>query len=464
MVSNVLELVPESIIKTWRPGDHVMIEAGTGKCKTTWVKQVLWPYCKARGLSLYTLANRIMLRDDIQHGTDMPVVTYQLVEHRSDHPAWRADFVVLDECHSIASDIRLDPRRNKLLELFQNRHTIVIGLTATPISCVTRLFDPARIYQIPRDCSHIERVTVYYRAKHMYQILNMETTAGGKVLCFMRSSRKGKEMHAHMPASSFVCSKDAPQWNPKIEDHKRRISDTRNWGDHQVLISTKVMDNGVSIEDALVTAVIIETDDYTVDLIQMIGRIRCLGGQRIRLYIRLFPKSLFVKQRMALQKMLEEAHAYVSNLKEYRYNQSPLVLGDGTLNEMAAGYCQQRINDIDDLLAMGAESVISSQLCQLPIHRWLHIRDAEAGAALSAIEEVKHVIAQLEGKNFEDRHELLDRFEPFIQTVLKSPGCAPCRRNVNKAFVQAGLGYQVIRKQHGKGHDRGRYYFSLVKT
>lgn len=108
MANTVLDLIPTTEIEKWKHGDHVLVIAGTGKCKTTWVKQVLWPYCKARGLSLYTLANRSMLRDDIKNGTDMPVLTYQKLEHNKYHPAWKADVIVMDECHSLATDVALD--------------------------------------------------------------------------------------------------------------------------------------------------------------------------------------------------------------------------------------------------------------------------------------------------------------------------------------------------------------------
>lgn len=115
MANTVLDLIPTTEIEKWKPGDHVLVIADTGKCKTTWVKQVLWPYCKTRGLSLFTLANRSMLRNDIQNGTDMPVMTYQLLEQQEDDEAWNTDVIVMDECHSLATDVLFDYHRDSQL-------------------------------------------------------------------------------------------------------------------------------------------------------------------------------------------------------------------------------------------------------------------------------------------------------------------------------------------------------------
>ena len=468
MTSNVLELIPQSEIETWKAGEHVLVVAGTGKCKTTWVKQVLWPYCKTKGLSLYTLANRVMLRDDIQHGTEMPVITYQLAEHRKEHPVWNADVVVLDECHCLASDIQLDPMRNKMLRLFENGRTIIIGLTATPVKCVSRLFDSKRVYMVPREYPHVESISTYYGADNTKKIMHAEAE-NGRVLCFMRSAQRGKEIKLHLPSSAFICSKNAPQWDPEVEKLKESITRQRRWGHDQVLITTKVMDNGVSIEDPQVTAVIVETDDYAVDLIQMIGRIRCLEGQRIRLYIRLFPHEHFEQQRVSIQRLLNEADKYLANLEDTRYGRNAIVLGDGTLNGMAVSYLRQRISDIDDILLVGVEEVISAQLCHLPVQRWQGstANSTDEGAkplANCAAEDIKDIITGAEGRRFYDRKKLTELFEDFTREVLDKPQCSPYRRNINRAFELSGLPYKIIRKQAGSGFERGKYYFTLVKN
>ena len=41
MRKTVLDLLPESVIETWRPGSHILVVAGTGKCKTTWVDGII---------------------------------------------------------------------------------------------------------------------------------------------------------------------------------------------------------------------------------------------------------------------------------------------------------------------------------------------------------------------------------------------------------------------------------------
>lgn len=468
MKKTVLNMIPVTEIEKWEPGDHVLVIAGTGKCKTTWTKQILWPYCKERGLTLFVLANRSMLRDDIQHGTDMPVLTYQLLEmeQHKNHPAWNADMIVLDECHSLATDVMLDCRRNKMLRLFENRHTIVIGLTATPVGCVTALFDQEKTYEIPRQYSQIESVHLFYRENDIKTILGQEMKKGGRILCFVRSATRGLKMHHALPDTAYICSRNAKQWTPDIETYKEEISKNRRWGKEQILIATKVMDVGISIEDPEVSTVIVETEDYTVDLIQMIGRIRCRGEQRIRLYIRVFPKSFLLKKRNELYRLKNDIDRMATDSDDLRYCQAlfPLMLMDGRQNTMAVRFLEQRIDDITAQLHCGAEQIIAEQLCNPMLHSWEENKPtAERIEFLVAQQKTKEIIQRSQGKLFYDKQELFDQFAEIIPAVLKNHTLRACGRNINAVFQVLKLPYQITRKQQTKGTLRGKGYFQIEK-
>lgn len=467
MANTVLELIPVEEIEKWKPGDHIMISAGTGKCKTTWVKKVLWPYCKARGLSLYTLANRTMLRDDIQNNTDMPVMTYQMLEQvkNKQHPAWNADVIVLDECHSLATDIMLDYRRNKLLRIFENKHTVVIGLTATPVDCVTKLFDPEHLYMIERDFSQIESVFLFTSIYQTTGILESELNRRGRVLCFVRSSKRGKEMQESVPDTAFVCSQSALEWTREIEQRKQYISRNRHWGDARALIATKVMDVGVSIEDPDVTTVIVETYNYSVDLIQMIGRIRCCDGQRIRLYILILPWSAFEKSYAECCKKLESIHAYENNLTELAYesNLFPLILRNGQRNEMMLRYLEQQIKDYKLICEIGAEEVIARILPGLRLRRYEspqpnRLQRLEFNS--EQIEKLQKTITDVESKPFSDKNLLLRQFSGFFPTAPKKPINI---KDISELFKDFNLPYQIVRKQYGSGKMRGKRYYMVSK-
>lgn len=470
MANTVLELIPVEEIEKWKPGDHIMISAGTGKCKTTWVKKVLWPYCKARGLSLYTLANRTMLRDDIQNNTDMPVMTYQMLEQMKSkqHPAWNADVVVLDECHSLATDIMLDYRRNKLLRIFENKHTIVIGLTATPVECVTRLFDPEHMYKIDRSFSQIESVFLFKSIHQTEGILVSELERGGRVLCFVRSSKRGKEMQESIPDTAFVCSRSAPEWTKTIETHKQYISRNRHWGDAQALIATKVMDVGVSIEDPDVTTVIIETYNYSVDLIQMIGRIRCCEGQRIRLYILILPWSAFEKSYTECCKKLENIYAFESNSIELAYESSlfPLILRNGERNEMMVHYLEQQMKDYELIRELGTEKVIARILSGLRLRLYESPqpnRSQKLKFNSVQVEKLQKTIAEIAGKPYSDKDMLLGQFSAFLPAALQKAKKHPSIKDVSELFKELNLPYQIMRKQYGSGKLRGKRYYILNK-
>lgn len=460
----VLDILPASEIEKWNPGDHVLVIAGTGCCKTTWVKQVLWPYCKERGLSLYTLANRSMLRDDISHGSDMPVLTYQLLEQSPNHEAWNADVIVMDECHSLATDVMLDYRRNKMLRFFRNPHTIIIGLTATPVECVTELFDEGKIYRLKRDYSQLESVTLFYKEKDIKAILEQEMKTGGRILCFIRSAAAGLRMHRQTPDTAFICSQNAQQWTPETEKYKKAISKNRRWAEEQVLLATKVMDVGVSIEDPLVTTVIVETEDYTVDLIQMIGRIRCAANQRIRLYIRVFPLSYLERQRKQLVDMRTRIDLLAAEPEELKYeiNMFPLILIDGTQNELAVRWLDQQIRDMTSLMERGAETIIREQLCQTEIQVWAGIKSQRAAVGLAvARHQAKAIIDEIGNRCIYDRKELYSRFTQIVPSVLNKSSLRPTRNNINEALCHMGLPYCVSYHQQAKGPLRGKYFYRI---
>lgn len=460
----MLDLIPEEEIRKWQPGDHVLVIAGTGRCKTTWVKQVLWPYCKAKGLSLFTLANRSMLRDDIKHGTDMPVLTYQLLEQQADHPAWSADVIVMDECQSLATDVMLDCRRNKMLRLFQNRNTIVIGLTATPIECVTNLFDENRTYRLERDYSQLESVTLFYQEKDMASIIEQEMKMGGRILCFVRSAAAGFRMHRHIPNTAFICSDNAEQCTPQIKQYKKDISRRRRWGEEKVLFATKVMDVGVSIEDPEVHAVIVETDDYYVDLIQMIGRIRCANGQRIRLYIRVFPKHYLIHQKKLLMDMREKVDLLAKQPEDLVYEKRlfPLIRMDGQQNELAVRWLDQQIKDLTSKIEIGAEQIISEQLCRPVLQTWT---SAHTGIEMVELRVARHqaqaIIDEVRDRCFYDRTELFARFSRIVISVLKKKTLRPTRKTINEALQCMELPYQVKQYQQSRGPLRGKYYYRI---
>ena len=469
MRKTVLDLIPVTEIEKWQPGDHVLVVAGTGRCKTTWVKQVLWPYCKAKGLSLFTLANRSMLRDDIKHGTDMPVLTYQLLEQQADHPAWSADVIVMDECHSLMTDVLLDYRRNKMLRFFENRKTIVVGLTATPVDCVTELFDTGRFYEIPRDVEHIESIQTYRSTALTETILREEMRKGGRVLCFVRSAKRGYEICKAVSGSTFVCSQNAAQWTPTIETHKKAISKDRHWGNPQALIATKVMDVGVSIEDPEVTTVIVETEDYTVDMIQMVGRIRCTDKQRIRLFIHILPDVYYLKKLDGLRDSIcmLETHKVNPELQKYNEHAFPSILMDGQVNEMVYRCYKQQAQDAEAVLRFGAEQVISRQLGGLPCEDYrtpvLSAQQTHAQRKQMA-DELRELIVPLLGKKYDVKTDLYKIFDGLIQIdrwALSLPSARLTRKNINQVLTELGLPYQIEHKQYSRGSNRGRYYCVL---
>lgn len=62
-MQRVKDIIPLSKVKTWSTEDIVLINAGTGKGKTTFVKDILLEFCKENNKTILFLVNRTALRE-----------------------------------------------------------------------------------------------------------------------------------------------------------------------------------------------------------------------------------------------------------------------------------------------------------------------------------------------------------------------------------------------------------------
>ena len=292
-----------------------------------------------------------------------------------------------------------------------------------------------------------------------------EMERGGRVLCFVSSAARGLQLHRKIIGTSYICSRNARQWTPQIEEYKKRISSPRNWGEAQALIATKVMDVGVSIEDENVTSVIVETTDYTVDLIQMIGRIRCAKKQKLRVFIRAYSKERIEQLRNGCRKLLRAVQMLENDQEEARYgsNAFPLVLRDGSRNELAIAAVQQLLEDYDRLKEAGVRTIVSEQLCGIDVQLYKRKRAEKRAACEMIRSEVEQIIIGHQGKVYYDKADLLKQFEAFVGPVLQNPALKPSRKNVQAVFQRLQLPYTVERKQESKGVLRGKYAYYLKR-
>lgn len=149
-----------------------------------------------------------------------------------------------------------------------------------------KIYHRAIIYDMPRDYSYIRQVHTVASLQALRPIIEKST---GKWLIFVTSKEEGeelvKELNKSNISAAFICSetRDGKRGNKSAYDS---IVENQTFKEN-VLISTAVIDNGVTIKNTDIQHVGIFNFHY-VGFIQMLGRLRIAKGQSIDLYIQNF--------------------------------------------------------------------------------------------------------------------------------------------------------------------------------
>ena len=120
----------------------------------------------------------------------------------------------------------------------------------------------------------------FYNGNDLLPIINR--TVGEKWLIFVSSIRRGKALQQRIKKETG--RKTAFLSSENKADKRWKMLSTEERYDEDVLIATKVLDNGVNINDESVKHVVIPFCDQT-EFMQMLGRRRTRDGERFCLYV-----------------------------------------------------------------------------------------------------------------------------------------------------------------------------------
>ena len=310
-------------------GRKILISAPTGMGKTTFILQVFLRYFKRKRKKVLILSNRVLLRTqywsslleqfveyrDIEES--VTVMTYQQLEEKVKSGAIEGVFneyaaIVCDECHFFYADAD-----------FNNFGTFVLlqaiaraGATKTMIF-LSATMDEVKplIEQTLKNCMTILRRTgrnpqitdtneeilfydysglVDYERFHCTCVPDLETACGllaespKKSVIFMDNKERGAELLEQFVKTKNVERQQIAFLNADNIDHESNKILISNLAiSHKlvpkILITTSVLDNGVSIHDADVGNVLIMTESKC-SFLQMLGRVRAEDVDDCNLY------------------------------------------------------------------------------------------------------------------------------------------------------------------------------------
>lgn len=291
------DLVTLQNIMSWKYGDMILGTAGTGNGKSYFIKNDLYDYCKAHNMTILFLTNRNILKaqflQEIKTDKKQDVITimnYQKVETMLMYnvPMEQYDFIVADEIHYIFGDADFNRNTELIIEwLIDINCSVKILLSATSEHIKNYLEVHRKIplinYSIERNNNHINNVYFYENNDVLMKML-FELPPDEKAIYFGNAD-KVYQASQDLSDAEFLCSTNSRYSKSSNIDITDQIVESEKF-ECQVLCTTSVLDNGVSIKDEAVKHVIIDYFDIDT-IIQCIGRKRVLyEGDKINIYIR----------------------------------------------------------------------------------------------------------------------------------------------------------------------------------
>lgn len=324
--------------RAWQGGESVFIEAPTGMGKTTFVLNQLVADAMNDQQEVLFLSNRYLLKEQIKHSVakrqgipvedanwleeidefeGITILSYQkiqtLVEVNNAGrylDIERYKYTIFDEIHYILEDSIFNPYIVYLVQFIQKCQNTKVFMSATLAETKDYLIDSGILGKVipysnvrlnamvERDLldGYLFRSLGYEKYIWHYTIPKQKRKIDAKyfsdftqiVELINRSSEKwlifvSNKASVESWKSAIRKSVDVIYADDKDQEIVDQIVKYERF-EKQVLITTKLLDNGVNFKDCLLRNIVIDTISR-VEFLQMLGRKRIQGDDSIKLYI-----------------------------------------------------------------------------------------------------------------------------------------------------------------------------------
>lgn len=295
--------------KQWRSGDVVKIKTQTGSGKSYFIKNTLIPYIdEVNALKIFDelkvliLTNRIALSrqtkndllikykeeipkkiedlDKIKQIKNITIMNYQslneYIMNESNFNINYYDYIICDEIQYIFEDSFTGNTELALNELIykNNKKSIKIFMSAT-MEQLDNMIDKSNCrmweYDTNRDYSYLIPYT-YNKQEQLINQIN-DDKSKDKWLIFVASIQKGKDLLKGLQENNIDAVMIYKGRKDKKSNEEFNNIITKEKFNCKVLITTKLLDNGVNIMDDKVKNIVVNSWSRE-NLIQSIGRVR----------------------------------------------------------------------------------------------------------------------------------------------------------------------------------------------
>lgn len=334
---------------------RIFIQSATGTGKTSFILGKLLPFAFENKRDILYLTNRTALKEQIS--SELERMGYCRVPTEVAQSPWnifydtvdgyrryiiignyQSDFnflnscnfyyVIFDEAHFFFEDANFNTYTNYSLDniLYRFRRSVLIFMSATMQSVITEfgpklidlgpnlefwaLYRPNQTIYINTFFPQNYNPLFYEESEDLIPVIKQSDT-NEKWLIFVSSLQNGKELKKlireqtdRKVAFLWAKSKNTQNWKRLVEE---------SYFEQDVLIATKVLDNGVNIVDKNVKHIVLPVCLET-EFMQMLGRIRIQNDDAINVYAKIpssrginTRKNLLEKQLYILKRSLPTA-------------------------------------------------------------------------------------------------------------------------------------------------------------
>ncbi|WP_394883977.1 DEAD/DEAH box helicase family protein [Clostridium butyricum] len=330
------DVITEKVIVSWGK-DNIIFNGATGSGKTYFVENNLYKYCSERNKRILYLCNRKPLFKEVTDRINecsktniIDVMLYQVLEKKltKNELIHKYDYIVCDEFHYVMADAMFNMYTDITYDYITSQDdacVIFMSGTAKPIFNKLKhdgIVKDEREYIIPYSYSYIEELQFYVSRNSTMDIIeNILNTTNDKIIYFSNSTSFALEVFKRFKKQSvFRCSESSRNYEARQlndVDAIKQYDENLITFDKRLLVATKVIDNGINLEDKSIKHIITDVFDLE-SLQQCIGRKRVKGvTDTCKLYIRNYTKSELSGFKVNILGKFNPVNLFVTDEEEF---------------------------------------------------------------------------------------------------------------------------------------------------
>ncbi len=387
----VSDKITDEEIQKWNKGDIITVRAGTGYGKSHFIKHKLFKHADLNNGKILMLIHRkdciTQFRKEIKEEgrqNHIHVQSYQSIEAKVRDVGYydfsHYSYIVCDEFHYFIQDASFNNYTDLSLNAVLDQKDKIKIFTSATGDYMTQYFEDYRKYKIrkynfPINYDFIRFFEFFHKEDSLEELIQDFISKDQKAIVFVNDIRKAVELYRRFKDHSlFNCSggSNPKEYKKYVDEDKitKMLEDDQKFHE-KILITTTVMEAGVSIKDPELHNIVIYGVYDTGTLIQCIGRKRIDqdSDDYINLYIKSKNNNQLGYRKTHLNKMLEKAdyfkkHGQENYIKEYsRDNDKSNIIYDEMTddkqihkkrNDMIYFRYKVEISEIDEMIQLGS--------------------------------------------------------------------------------------------------------------